>query len=110
MSKTKKFLLPEAETPTQWYNILADMPNKPKPILNPGTKQPLKPEDIALKDEGQRSFDWYQIHIRESIYGELFTTQILTVNGFDYKIMAKKNFALNGYREYHAILNYQESI
>ncbi|HNX88045.1 MAG TPA: TrpB-like pyridoxal phosphate-dependent enzyme [Paludibacteraceae bacterium] len=46
MSKTKKFLLPEAETPTQWYNILADMPNKPKPILNPGTKQPLKPEDL----------------------------------------------------------------
>jgi len=33
-----------------------------------------------------------------------------TVNGFDYKIMAKKNFALNGYREYHAILNYQESV
>lgn len=46
MSKTKKFLLPEAEIPTQWYNILADMPNKPKPILNPGTKQPLKPEDL----------------------------------------------------------------
>ena len=75
-----------------------------------GILQPLKPEDIALKDEGQRSWDWYQVHVRESVYGALQTTQILTVNGFDYKIMAKKNFALNGYREYHAILNYQESV
>ena len=46
MSQTKKFLLPEAEIPTQWYNIMADMPNKPRPILNPGTKQPMKAEDL----------------------------------------------------------------
>lgn len=46
MEKTKKFLLPEKEIPTQWYNIVADMPIKPMPMLNPGTKQPLKPEDL----------------------------------------------------------------
>ena len=46
MSQTKKFLLPESEIPTQWYNIMADMPNKPRPILNPGTKQPMKAEDL----------------------------------------------------------------
>ncbi len=46
MEKTKKFLLPESELPTQWYNILAEMPNKPMPMLNPGTKQPLKEEDL----------------------------------------------------------------
>lgn len=46
MEKTKKFLLPEKEIPTQWYNIVADMPTKPMPMLNPGTKQPLKPEDL----------------------------------------------------------------
>lgn len=46
MDKTKKFLLPEKEIPTQWYNIVADMPTKPMPMLNPGTKQPLKPEDL----------------------------------------------------------------
>ena len=42
----KKFLLSEKEMPTQWYNILAEMPNKPMPILHPGTKEPLKPEDL----------------------------------------------------------------
>ena len=39
---TKKFLLEEKDIPTVWYNIVADMKNKPLPILNPQTKQPLK--------------------------------------------------------------------
>ena len=46
MERTKKFLLPENELPTKWYNIVADMPNKPMPMLHPGTRQPLKPEDL----------------------------------------------------------------
>jgi tryptophan synthase beta chain len=44
--KQKKYILPESQIPTQWYNIQADMPNKPMPILNPATKAPLKPEDL----------------------------------------------------------------
>ena len=43
---TKRFILPETEIPRQWYNILADMPNKPLPPINPATHQPLKPEDL----------------------------------------------------------------
>ncbi len=43
---TKKFLLEEKDIPTAWYNIAADMKNKPLPPLNPATKQPLKPEDL----------------------------------------------------------------
>ncbi|MFV0392057.1 MAG: TrpB-like pyridoxal phosphate-dependent enzyme [Paludibacteraceae bacterium] len=46
MSKTKKFLLQEDEIPTQWYNITAEMPNKPRPLIHPATKQPLTPEDL----------------------------------------------------------------
>ena len=45
--KQKKFILQESEIPTQWYNILADMPNKPMPPLHPATKQPLGWEDLA---------------------------------------------------------------
>ena len=44
--KTKRFFLTENEIPTQWYNIQADMVNKPLPPLNPATKQALKPEDL----------------------------------------------------------------
>ena len=43
---TKKFLLEEKDIPTAWYNIVADMKNKPLPILNPQTKQPMKEEDL----------------------------------------------------------------
>ncbi|MDR2118522.1 MAG: TrpB-like pyridoxal phosphate-dependent enzyme [Tannerellaceae bacterium] len=43
---TKKFLLQEKDIPTAWYNIAADMKNKPLPILNPGTKEPLREEEL----------------------------------------------------------------
>jgi tryptophan synthase beta chain len=46
MSATK-ILLSEKEMPTRWYNIQADMPNLPKPPLNPVTKQPVGPEDLS---------------------------------------------------------------
>ncbi len=44
--KQKKYILPESEIPTQWYNIQAEMPNKPQPILNPATHEPMKPSDL----------------------------------------------------------------
>ena len=44
--KTKRFFLQENDLPTQWYNIQADMINKPMPLLNPATREPLKPEDL----------------------------------------------------------------
>jgi tryptophan synthase beta chain len=45
--RQKKFLLQESELPTQWYNIQADMLNKPLPPLNPATREPLKADDLA---------------------------------------------------------------
>ncbi len=45
--KTRKILLTEKEMPHQWYNILADMPNKPLPPLNPATLEPIGPEALA---------------------------------------------------------------
>ena len=44
--KQKRFFLTEDEIPTQWYNIQADMPNKPLPPLNPKTHEPLGAEDL----------------------------------------------------------------
>ena len=39
--------LSEAEMPTQWYNLIADLPTPPPPALHPGTHQPAGPEDFA---------------------------------------------------------------
>ena len=40
-NKQKRFILPEDEIPKYWYNIQADMKNKPMPPLNPATREPL---------------------------------------------------------------------
>jgi tryptophan synthase beta chain len=42
-----KVFLDESEIPTQWYNILADMPTPMSPPLHPGTGQPVGPDDLA---------------------------------------------------------------
>ena len=47
MKKTTKILLSENEMPRQWYNIQADMPNKPLPPLHPVTREPIGPEALA---------------------------------------------------------------
>ena len=44
--KSKKFILQEHDIPTAWYNIVADMDVKPRPIINPATRQPLTAEDL----------------------------------------------------------------
>ena len=43
----KKILLDESEIPTQWYNLVADLPTPPPPALHPGTHEPAGPEDFA---------------------------------------------------------------
>ena len=45
--ETKKICLSERQMPTQWYNIVADMPNKPLPPLNPATKEPVTKEPVT---------------------------------------------------------------
>jgi tryptophan synthase beta chain len=42
-----KIILAESEQPTQWYNLLADLPTPPPPVLHPGTLQPIGPDDLA---------------------------------------------------------------
>lgn len=44
---TRKITLSEKEIPEAWYNIVADMPNKPLPPLHPGTRAPIGPEALA---------------------------------------------------------------
>src|SRR5499426_679230 len=42
-----KIVLDESEIPRQWYNILADLPSPPPPVLHPGTLAPVGPDDLA---------------------------------------------------------------
>ncbi len=42
-----RFDLPQSEIPRHWYNIQADLPRPLPPVLHPGTKQPVGPDDLA---------------------------------------------------------------
>jgi len=46
MSESKKFILQENDIPRAWFNIIPSMPNKPLPLLNPSTGEPLKAADL----------------------------------------------------------------
>ena len=46
MTDTVKYLLDESRLPKNWYNIAADLPTPPAPVLHPGTKQPVGPADL----------------------------------------------------------------
>ena len=63
-----KIYLNEDEMPRAWYNLRADMKNKPAPLLNPGTHQPMKPEELApvfceelIKQELDNETPYFQI-------------------------------------------------
>jgi len=47
MGDTTKFLLSEDRIPKAWYNIVADLPVAPAPVLHPGTGKPIGPDDLA---------------------------------------------------------------
>ena len=47
MTEPTKYLLDENAIPTAWYNIQADLPSPPPPVLHPGTLQPVGPDDLA---------------------------------------------------------------
>ncbi|MGH3455098.1 MAG: TrpB-like pyridoxal phosphate-dependent enzyme, partial [Nocardioidaceae bacterium] len=47
MAERTKYVLDEDQMPTQWYNLIADLPEPPPPPLHPGTGQPVGPDDLA---------------------------------------------------------------
>jgi tryptophan synthase beta chain len=47
MTDTFKYLLDETRVPTHWYNLLADLPSPPPPVLHPATLKPVGPDDLA---------------------------------------------------------------
>jgi tryptophan synthase beta chain len=47
MTETVKYLLDETRIPKYWYNLVADLPVAPPPVLHPGTHQPVGPDDLA---------------------------------------------------------------
>lgn len=47
-NKQTKYLLNESDLPRQWYNIAADMPTAPTPVLNPQSMEPVTPDFLSV--------------------------------------------------------------
>ena len=48
MSDQTRFMLNESDLPKFWYNITADSPVPPTPVLNPMTKEPITPDFLSV--------------------------------------------------------------
>lgn len=48
MSDQTRFILNETDLPKQWYNMLADSPVPPQPVLHPGTMEPVTPDFLSV--------------------------------------------------------------
>lgn len=91
MSNNKRFILSENEIPTQWYNIVADMKNKPMLPLHPQTRQPLTVEEMshiftveASKQELNQTDRWIEIpdEVRD-LYKNYRATPLVRATGLE---------------------------
>ena len=94
---SKKFLLQEKDIPTAWFNIIPEMPTKPRPMLDPATKKPLTAEDLypllsqeAANQEMNTTDSWIEIpeQVRD-IYKIWRPTPLVRARGLE-KALGKK--------------------
>lgn len=86
----RKIPLAESDIPTHWYNIAADMPNRPLPPLNPQTSEPLGPEALeplfpkALIEQEVSTERWIEIPepVRE-VYTQWRPTPMFRAHGLE---------------------------
>lgn len=72
-----------------------------------GVIQPLRPEEIKVKEEAQWSWDWYWFHTLQNV--QLTTNDRVFYKGIEYKIMAVKDYSDYGHIEYHCIKDWQNN-
>lgn len=71
-----------------------------------GVWQPFSYQQLALLPEGQRDWSHYWVHTQTAI--ELNTADKFIFDNKRYKVIERKDYNLNGYYEYHVILDYED--
>ncbi len=69
-----------------------------------GVIQPLSGRQIMMKPEGQREWDWLLLYSDTAL--QLNIDDVVTYIGVQYRVMAKKDFSLYGYMDYHIVEDY----
>lgn len=92
---------------TQEVNDYGDIEETLSTINFQGVVQPLDPEEIKLKPEGQWSWSWYRIHTPVGV--SLSTNDVLIYEDHEFKVMAVKDYSDYGYLEYHCVRDWSEN-
>lgn len=74
-----------------------------------GVWQPLRDEELQFKPENQRSWSWYWIHAKAGTLN-LQTQDKIKFLDKRFKVMAVKDYSLNGFIEYQIVRDYEEDI
>ena len=70
-----------------------------------GVWQPLRDEQLELKPEGQRSWEWVWIHAKSGALNLETADKVIFQNKI-FKVETKKDYSLNGFVEYHLCRDY----
>jgi len=73
-----------------------------------GVFQPFGPQKLATKPEGQRAWEWQQLHVQPGL--ALKPSDIVLLEGVKYRCMAKVNYTAYGYIEYHLVDDYIQNV
>lgn len=87
--------------------VNGDRVEKRTPINFLGVWQPLKDEQLQFKPENLRSWSWYWVHAKAGTLN-LKTGDKIEFQNIRYKVMARKDYSLNGFIEYEVIEDYQD--
>ena len=85
----------------QWGNVV----DLKIPFQMASVIQPLTPDEIHLKPEGQWAWPWYWFHTKENV--QLKQNDRIEYKGIEYKIMHVKDYSDYGHIEYHCIKDWQ---
>ena len=78
------------------------------PINFMGVWQPLRDEELQFKPENQRSWSWYWVHAKSGTV-ELQTQDKFLFKNKRYKVMAVKDYSLNGFISYEVVRDYENN-
>lgn len=92
----------------QVVNADGYMEEKETNIVFKGVIQPMSAEELMLKPDGQRSFEWLQIHCLAGSLN-LKTNDRIVYNTRIYKVMSVKDYSLNNYIQYDIVEDFQNA-
>ena len=95
------------EQVTQSINAGGFRENTKIAFTKKGVLQPLSPEILQTKPDGQRSWTWLQLHLETNVI-DFKTDDVVSISDTQYKIMQVNDFHLNNYVEYHLILDFKQ--